>query len=157
MPSALFPLSAHSSMHPPCCSQTTGWLGPSNKCINVTVGCGVQITLEMGKQRQKVDFSPGDRTLCVQTPHRYYLEAQPALGADKERTDSSPWGVLFWVSTHLGEPGERPQSCHTACGADVSVWHLSAAKDLARGAAFCHGPVPHSQHIKLTQPLQGNA
>lgn len=132
-----------------------GWLGPSNKYINV-MDCGVQIKLEIGKGRQKMDFSPGDKTLCVQSPHSCYLEAQFAIGADKEGTegtDSSPWGILFWVCTHIRKTGERPQSCHTACGADVSVRHLP----VATGLAFCCGPVPHSQHVGLTQPLQGNA
>jgi len=66
-----------------------GCLGPSNKYINVVVCCGVKISLGMGGWGKKVDLGPGEETLCVQTPHCCYLEAQPALGADKRRTDSS--------------------------------------------------------------------
>lgn len=101
LPSAHFSLSTHSSVHPCCHSEMTEWLGPSNKHIYIPVGCGVQIMLEMGECRQKMDFSPGNcpKALSVQIPLCYYLEIQPALGADKERTDISPWGILFWVCT----------------------------------------------------------
>lgn len=55
--------------------------------------------LEMEKCKQKMDFSPGNKALSMQISLCCYLEIQPALGADKERTDNSPWGILFWVCT----------------------------------------------------------
>lgn len=81
----------------------TEWLGPSNKNINVAVGWEVQIMLEMGDCKQKMDFSPGNKALSMQITLCYYLEIQPALGVDKERTDSS--GIFYLGSAP--ETGER--------------------------------------------------
>lgn len=97
------------------------WLGPSNKYINV-MGCGVQIKLDMRKGRQKVDFSPGDKTLCVQPPHCYYLEAQLAIGADKEGTDKEVLPAAFYFgSAPISERLERGPSLAAQLVEEMSV------------------------------------
>lgn len=101
-------------MRPPCHSKMTEWLGPSSEYINVAVGCRVQIMLEMGECKQKMDFGPGNKALCMQILLCY----QPALGADKERTDSSPWGIFIFV---LHQRLERSSSFATQLWGQMSV------------------------------------
>lgn len=100
-----------------------------------------------------MDFSPGNKALSMQIPLCYYLDIQPPLGADKERTDSSPWGILFWVCTR--DRREAPVLPHSS-GADVSGWHLSVAMGLARGCCFmlwlCALQLTHWAYLKFLLP-----
>lgn len=100
-------------MHPPCHSEMTvaGALQQVHKCCSGLWGAN---RAGDGRCRQKMDFSPGNKALSMQIPLCYYLEIQPALGAGKERTDSTPWGILFWVCTR--DWREAPVLPHSSGG-----------------------------------------
>lgn len=121
----------------PCCSQTIGCLGPSNKYINVAVGYGVQIRLKMG--RQKVDFGPRDKTLC----------ADPSLILPRGLACPWCWQGTNWQFTlrhfilGLHPSGERTQSCHTAwnrCQCVALVCGNGPCKGVLLSAAALHPP-----------------
>lgn len=95
--------------------RVAGALQRVHKCCS---GLQVQIMLEMGECKQKMDFGPGNKALCMQILLCYYPEIQPALGADKERTDSSPWGIFIFV---LHQRLERSSSFATQLWGQMSV------------------------------------
>lgn len=148
-----FSLGTHSSMHPPSHSEMTEWLEPSNKYMNVAMGCGVQIRLEMGDAGKRWTLALGTKhSLCRSRSAITWRFSLPLVLTRKELTALPE--VFYFGSAP--ETGERLQFCHTALGADVSGWHLSVAVGLAWVCCFllwlCASQLARGAHLTLLLP-----